>query len=248
MYRLRCALRPGMVLSRPLVLSDRHDAMFLQPGTVLTAKHISLLSGWEGAYVDGDVTHEVPVTLDSYITPILNDLYEYDGYTCRHSEGVASLAVSLGALTGMPDLEGLCHAGLLHDVGKCLISASIINKPGRLTDDEMSLIRHHPVASYNYARRLGCPAEICRGIIEHHERLDGSGYPYGIKDISWYGRILAIADVFDALTHKRSYHSAMSPKDALLMFTPDKYDKDIYSLLSDCALFDNISGGDDNDS
>jgi len=109
-------------------------------------------------------------------------------------------------------------AFFLHDLGKVRVDPAIINKPGRLTEEEMSKMRIHPYQSYKILEESGHLSHECKVItMQHHEREDGSGYPRRLKgdEIHDYARICCIADVYDALTAVRSYKKALSPFDAL---------------------------------
>ncbi|HUE84811.1 MAG TPA: HD domain-containing phosphohydrolase [Vicinamibacterales bacterium] len=139
-----------------------------------------------------------------------------DGYTHRHSERVAAFAVRLAHQLGWPPDE--CSvielSGLLHDVGKIGISDAILNKPGKLTDEEFAEVRRHPGHGAAILSNIKSAkvAKLLPGVKYHHERWDGTGYPDGLKgeDIPVFGRVLAVADFVDALTSDRSYRTALS--------------------------------------
>lgn len=148
------------------------------------------------------------------------DVKDYDNYTYTHSMYVGILSALIAIqlkLTRTQQLD-LCTCGLLHDTGKLDIALDIINKPSKLTDEEFSLIKKHPD---NAVERLGhnrsFSQAVLGGIRTHHERYDGSGYPMGLKgeEIPLYGRILALADVYDALTSQRAYRKAWSSSEAI---------------------------------
>lgn len=151
--------------------------------------------------------------------PVLHsvmDIRDYDGYTYSHSLYVGIIAVIVGkALKLAPaQLDDLATAGILHDLGKLDISPMIINKPGALTREEYELIKEHPLRAVERLRRgMSCGEKVVQGIITHHEHYDGSGYPGGLSEgeIPLYGKILAIADVYDALSSRRSYRQAWTP-------------------------------------
>jgi putative nucleotidyltransferase with HDIG domain len=142
-----------------------------------------------------------------------------DPYTARHSEKVASYAVQLAHALGLPtsDCERIRLAGLLHDVGKVALERSVLHKPGKLTDDEWIQVRRHPTLSAHIIAGVGRFAAFLPGVREHHERYDGTGYPDGLAgdDISLDGRILAIADAYDAMTSDRSYRAALGHSEAI---------------------------------
>ncbi|MDQ7836459.1 MAG: HD-GYP domain-containing protein [Humidesulfovibrio sp.] len=146
----------------------------------------------------------------------------FDEYTYTHSINVSILAVLLGKRMGL-DRAALLKiglAGLLHDVGKARLPAKILNKPGRLSETEFHAVKGHSMWSHDLLKQQGdMPRDILRAVAEHHERHDGSGYPRGLQghEISLFSRIIAVADVFDALTSKRAYKDAMPPAQALSM-------------------------------
>jgi diguanylate cyclase (GGDEF)-like protein/putative nucleotidyltransferase with HDIG domain len=142
-----------------------------------------------------------------------------DQYTQGHCERVAALACGLAARTGMDEqsLFWFRIGALLHDVGKLVIPAEVLNKAGRLTEEEWTLMRRHPVAGVEMLADVEFPWDV-RPIVEsHHERWDGAGYPHQLSGeaIPLVARILCIADVYDALTSGRSYKKAMSHSDAM---------------------------------
>ena len=146
----------------------------------------------------------------------------FDEYTYTHSINVSILAVLLGKHLDLdkPALLKLGLAGMYHDVGKAKIPESILNKPGKLSESEFQAMKAHPLEGYRIMRgQADLDPEILRAVVEHHERHDGSGYPRGLKaqDIGRFSRIIAVVDVYDALTSKRVYKDAIAPAKALGM-------------------------------
>jgi putative two-component system response regulator len=141
-----------------------------------------------------------------------------DAYTQGHTERVSQFALVVGHHLGMSDEEqnALFKGGILHDIGKIAIPDSILNKPGRLTDDELLTIRTHPDRGEKICKPLNSIRSALEVIRYHHEKLDGSGYPDRLAgdEIPLVARIMAIVDVYDALTTNRSYRSAMSSEKA----------------------------------
>lgn len=158
-----------------------------------------------------------------------------DGYTHRHSERVAAFAGRIAKELGKDDeeIEVVTLSALLHDVGKVGVPESILNKPGRLTDDEFAEIKKHPVHGVTILSHIKSPRfeAILPGVRHHHEKWDGSGYPDGLsgRDIPFLGRLLAVADVLDALSSNRSYREGLGfdrtveiiQEDAGTHFDPD---------------------------
>ncbi|MDD3428673.1 MAG: HD-GYP domain-containing protein [Oscillospiraceae bacterium] len=156
---------------------------------------------------------------DQYLVNII-DIKDYDTYTYSHSMFVSILSVLIGTQLGYnkQQLSELALCGLMHDIGKLDIPLEIINKTTALTDEEFALIRQHPQKSIDRLRPCrSMPQRVLNGIACHHEKYDGTGYPRGLdgENIPIYGRILALADVFDALTSQRSYRKAWAPCDTL---------------------------------
>lgn len=150
------------------------------------------------------------------IFPLLNKIKSYDFYTYEHLLNVALLAVNIGKwLKYSPkQLEQLAYAGVLHDIGKMKVSQSILNKPASLEPEEYEQMKQHAILGYHELINIeGIDKDVCIGVVMHHEREDGSGYPQGLKgeDIHPYGKILAIADVYDAMTSNRVYHRKENP-------------------------------------
>lgn len=148
-----------------------------------------------------------------------------DRYTQGHCERVADFACALAARVGMDErsLFWFRIGALLHDVGKLLIPAEVLNKPGRLDDEEWALVRRHPEAGVELLAGIDFPWDVRPIVLSHHERWDGRGYPHGLagEGIPLVARILTVADVYDALTSERSYKPAMSHADALAVMRRD---------------------------
>ncbi len=142
-----------------------------------------------------------------------------DAYTHGHSFRVAKYAMTIGGQLGLnsQQLNDLEIAGYMHDLGKIGISELILCKPGKLTHEEFCLIQKHPVFTDKILQPIKLPIHILEGAAQHHERMDGTGYPNGLAgaNISLFGRIIAVADVFDALTSKRTYREALPVEEAL---------------------------------
>lgn len=147
----------------------------------------------------------------------IHNMNREGSYLLHHSLHVAILAGLMGRWLHWPReyRERLLLAGLLHDVGKLKISDDILNKPGKLTSAEMDIVRRHSAYSAEILANCGLAgeADIMAGVLQHHERGDGSGYPSGIKKdiISPFGKILAILDIYDAMAANRAYARKVSP-------------------------------------
>jgi putative nucleotidyltransferase with HDIG domain len=141
-----------------------------------------------------------------------------DPFLRGHAQRVCRLAVAIASHLGIRDssLETVRVAALLHDVGKIDLPNDVLNKPAKLTDEEFAVVQEHPERGYEMLCSTPTLQKAAAGVRSHHERLDGSGYPDGLEgdEIPMEARIVAVADVWDALTSQRSYRDAMSKEDA----------------------------------
>ena len=143
-----------------------------------------------------------------------------DLYTAGHQQRVASLAVAIARNLGLPEaqIEGLKLAAIIHDVGKIEIPSDILNKPGRLSDLQVQLVHGHAQAGYDIIKGIDFPWPIAQIVWQHHERIDGSGYPQGLKDeaILPEAKILMVADVVEAMMSHRPYRPGLGVEAALI--------------------------------
>ncbi len=160
----------------------------------------------------------------------LHILYQQNEYLLQHSLNVAVIAGILGRWMGFSgqQLHGVILAGLLHDIGKTQIPHEILIKPGKLSDGELAVIRTHPVEGYKLLRKSDLlPLGVLSGVLEHHERLDGTGYPLKlrIEKIHPFAQIVAVADIYDAMTSDRPYRAKLSPFAATDILVHDMFQK-----------------------
>jgi putative nucleotidyltransferase with HDIG domain len=192
-------------------------------------------------YAQGIARHERhPATLgfDSVLDPstqnhpkrafsgrMLKEIQEYrvllngSCWTAGHSERVASFAekIAIELKLSQDGARSLSALAVLHDIGKVALPQQILDKRAPLSDEEFALVRTHPEKGLQIIANTPFPEEVKAGILYHHERWDGSGYPCGLekRDIPHYARIIAVADVFDSLTYDRPYRKGCSPERAL---------------------------------
>lgn len=142
-----------------------------------------------------------------------------DPYTAGHQRSVADLARAIGKQMGISKntIDGIRMAGSVHDLGKMSIPAEILSHPGKLNKIEMTLVQNHPKTGYNILKDIKFPWPVAKIVLQHHERMDGSGYPQGMKgeDILLEARILAVADVVEAMDSHRPYRPALGIEAAL---------------------------------
>ena len=175
-------------------------------------------------------------SIEHVLISMANTVEAKDIYAQGHSLRVSDMAVALGKKMDLSEeeIDALHLGGILHDIGKISVPGEILNRPGKLTPDELEIVKTHPDASCNMCfplqKSLGLALDVIR---HHHEKLDGSGYPDGLKEdeISVIARIAAIVDIFDALISNRPYRSAMSRKEAFAVLREEtnegKLDKKI---------------------
>ncbi|AEX84527.1 phosphohydrolase [Marinitoga sp. 1135] len=190
------------------------------------------------------VYDDLSSTIKGLIQAVATAIDLRDNYTHTHSKNVSVLAVEIAKKLGYNDsfIEELEIAGLLHDVGKIGIPDNILNKPSKLTDEEYEIIKSHTIIGANLLSDIDFLSKnIPLGALEHHEKNDGSGYPTGKKgnEISLFGKILAVVDIYDALTAKRIYKEPW-PKEKVLKILekdcPKKFDCEIVEALKETVM------------
>lgn len=172
-----------------------------------------------------------------HILNMLQSTRRYDDLTYIHSLNVSLICSVFGAWLRLPpdDMQTLTLAGLLHDIGKIKIPESIIKKPSKLTDIEYITVKMHTVKGYNILKDKNVDEKIANAALMHHERYDGSGYPNGLSGsrIDDFAKIIAIADVYDAMTSARIYRGPICPFEVIELFEKEGYQKyDPHYLLT----------------
>lgn len=199
-------------------LKNCFDAYLSDGGTVnkeeLLSKSISLVSPKQ-------------TTLDVF--DMLHNMRQVNDSTYAHSLNVAIISRIIGKWLHFSneELDTLTLAGLLHDIGKTKIPDEVLNKDGKLTDEEFQMIRNHPKYGYDILKSQPLNSHIKKAALMHHERCDGSGYPMGLtmEEIDDYALIIAIADVYDAMTAARSYRAPLCPFEVIAEFEKDGLQK-----------------------
>ena len=195
-------------------LKNCFDAYLSDGGTVnkeeLLSKTISLVNPKQ-------------TTLDVF--DMLHNMRQVNDSTYAHSLNVAIISRIIGKWLHFSneELDTLTLAGLLHDIGKTKIPDEVLNKDGKLTDEEFQMIRNHPKYGYDILKSQPLNSHIKKAALMHHERCDGSGYPMGLtmEEIDDYALIIAIADVYDAMTAARSYRAPLCPFEVIAEFEKD---------------------------
>jgi putative two-component system response regulator len=172
-------------------------------------------------------------TLEDTIRALASAVELRDPYTAGHQRRVSDLSCAIASELGLSSdqIDGLRLAGLVHDVGKIRVPAEILSWPNQLSELDYNLIKAHPQAGYDIMKTISFPYPVARIVLQHHERIDGSGYPSGLKrdQILIEARILAVADVVEAIASHRPYRAALGITHALdeisnksdILFDPD---------------------------
>ncbi|MBQ4067646.1 MAG: HD-GYP domain-containing protein [Lachnospiraceae bacterium] len=172
----------------------------------------------------------------SSMLDMLNCMQGYDDLTYVHSMNVALISNVMAGWLGMSeeDTKILTLAGLLHDIGKVRIPVEIVSKPGKLTDEEYAIIKSHPQLGYDILKDMHIDERIKKAALMHHERCDGRGYPNKLKgdEIDDFAKIIAIADVYDAMTADRCYRKGMCPYTVIGHFESEKSVYDVRYLMA----------------
>jgi PAS domain S-box-containing protein/putative nucleotidyltransferase with HDIG domain len=176
-------------------------------------------------------------TLDGTVKALATTIEMRDPYTAGHQKRVVQLASMIAEEMGLPKdrVEGIRVMGFLHDIGKIVVPAEILSKPGKLTEYEFQFIKAHAQAGYDILKDIELPWPVATAIIQHHEKLDGSGYPRGLsgEEIILEARILCVADVMEAMASHRPYRPALGVDVALEEITKEKgtlYDPEVVDI------------------
>ncbi len=174
--------------------------------------------------------------MDGIILAMVQTLEARDPYTAGHQRRVTLLARAIAQEMGInkDQLEGLRMAGMIHDIGKIYVPSEILSKPSKLTEAEFQIIKTHPQVGYDILKNIEFPYPVADIVLQHHEKLDGSGYPQGLsgKDILQEAKILCVADVVEAMSSRRPYRPALGIEKTLteikakrgVLFDPEAVD------------------------
>jgi HD-GYP domain-containing protein (c-di-GMP phosphodiesterase class II) len=178
--------------------------------------------------------HQLRRVMTGFIQAIALTVESRDPYTAGHQHRAADLACAIATEMNLSpeQIECIQMAGIIHDLGKIYIPAEILNKPGPLNELEFTFIKNHPEVAFDIIEKIEFPWPIDQIILQHHERMDGSGYPFGLKgrDIKLEARILMVADVVEAMTSHRPYRTAFTLEQALAEIDEKRellYDADV---------------------
>ncbi len=192
-----------------------------------------------------NITHSLmhAISENDAVAMNIDALKVSDEYTFKHSVDVATMAMIIARKSGMSEVEiyQIGVAGLLHDVGKSQIPNEILNKAGKLTEEEFTIMKNHTLFGYKILKeKSGIPSEIMAGVLQHHEKINGRGYPLKLtgKQISSYAKVLSVADIYDALVTERPYKKGFSAHDALemIMAMTEELDVDYMRSFIDTVI------------
>jgi PAS domain S-box-containing protein/putative nucleotidyltransferase with HDIG domain len=170
--------------------------------------------------------HLMSVSLHQMIETLANVIVARDSYTAGHQKRVANLASAIAAKLNLPlhTIEGIELSALIHDIGKIAVPAEILTKPSKLSSFELAMLRNHVQTGYDILKNMNFPWNLAQIILEHHERVDGSGYPNGLKgdSICEEARIIAVADTVEAISSDRPYRKSKGIEAALEEITMNR--------------------------
>ena len=221
------AINSGYVFR--LLMKPCHDQDMQQALNDAIAQHHLIQNQYEL-----EALQKLKIALDGIVSGFVALVEARDPYTAGHQKKVTNLALAIADTLGMEDetKESLRLGSMVHDIGKVYVPAEFLNKPAKLTDAEMTIIKTHPVVGYNILQHVEFPWPVSKIVLQHHERLDGSGYPNGLcrQEILPESQILAVADVVDAMTSHRPYRAGLGIDTALSevqKYENVQYDRDI---------------------
>jgi HD-GYP domain-containing protein (c-di-GMP phosphodiesterase class II) len=222
-YESQDSMNAGFVLSGKLY--HMNSKSFIMPGEYYIFKNLkethymSVEEKTRVLVVRKKCIFKEQVSVINKITSYMDKIQQKDCYTDDHCNRTGNLAVKLAIEMGVSEkiIENILYAGKIHDVGKIRIPSEVLNKPGKLSEEEFDLIKKHPQYGYDIIMESISNKEFANIILQHHEKIDGSGYPNGLKgdQICMEAKIIAVADCYDAMTSDRPYRAALSKDTAI---------------------------------
>jgi len=230
-------MHQGETIGALTIISDTRDAFLDEEVSFLTEVVNDIALGVKSQRMEKDLEKsyfKVQRMLDSTVQALASVAEKRDPYTAGHQRRVSQLACAIAGELGLAaeETNEIRTAALLHDIGKISVPAEILSKPGKLTEVEFSIIRAHPQSGYEIIKTTEFPDCVAQMILQHQERMDGSGYPQGLggEDIILGARILAVADVVEAMVSHRPYRPALGIGAALEEISNNKsrlYDSEV---------------------
>lgn len=224
-----------------LKVQDRKSVSISESVRARVAEGVSYLYSNTDSETLADATKDIANDLmkaideNDAIAVDISTLKVSDEYTFKHSVDVATMSMIVAKKLGMSheEIYDIGIAGLLHDIGKSKIPNEILNKPGRLTDEEFDIMKQHSVFGYRILQeKKDIKESIKMAVLQHHEKINGNGYPLGVgvAQITPFAKILSVVDIYDALVTERPYKEGFSPRDAVEMLMAMTAELDIVSL------------------
>jgi len=223
-------LRVQKFISAPLIVGDQVIGVFSIQSDILTQENVPTATAFadqlSSAWNKIGLLHNLRKTVEGTIHAIAATVEVRDPYTAGHQGRVADLAVAISKEMGLSkdQIESIRMAGLIHDLGKINVPAEILSKPGTLSELEFNLIKTHPQVGFDLLKEIEFPWPIAEMVLQHHEKMDGSGYPQGLKgeDILLEARILTVADIVEAISSHRPYRPSLGIEKALAQIKKDR--------------------------
>lgn len=206
---------------------------------------LNLLTNCSENQEDTRIKEEVAKILNGAVAVITTIGRMCDPYTASHQQRVSQLACAIGEKLSLTEfqIQGIRVAGLLHDIGKIAVPNTILTKYGAINDYEFGIIKNHPKNGYKILSKLNFPWPISKIVLQHHERIDGSGYPIGLfdHDILFETKVIAVADVVEAICSHRPYRNALGIEQAISEIYENRgtlYDDDVVRACLNVLLDD----------
>ena len=217
-------------ISAPLIVEDQVIGVFSVQSDNLTHEDVPVATAFSHQLADAwnktKLVQNLRKTVEGIINAIAATVEARDPYTAGHQKRVADLAASIAREMRLSEhqIEGIRMAGTIHDLGKVQVPAEILSKPGKISDLEYGIIKTHPQVGFDLLKGIEFPWPITKMVLQHHEKMDGSGYPHGLKgdEILLDARILAVADVVEAISSHRPYRPALGIEKGLDQIVQDK--------------------------
>lgn len=248
------------IICQPYECKDSINVVFVMGGKLYhTNSKAYVMAGDYYTFKDLDITHhfsvvedtkllmirkksflEKQITMTNQMSDIIHKIQLKDKYTEDHCNNTGNLAVEIATHLRLSEdiIQNVLYASKIHDIGKIDIPGEVLNKAGKLTKAEFQLMKKHPQTGYEIVMREIANEDIARVVLEHHERIDGSGYPKGLKgdEICMEAKVILVADSFDAMMSDRPYRKAMKYQEAideLRAYSGRWYEKDIVEALAE---------------
>jgi len=224
------SLHASKSIVAPLIVEGVVIGLFSVQSDYLRAEDVPIFTVFSdqltGAWKKVELLQDLKKTIDGTILTIAATVEMRDPYTAGHQTRVAELATAIAVEMHLSaeQIESIHMAGIIHDLGKINVPAEILSKPGKISDLEFEIIKTHPKVGYDLLKRIEFPWPIAQIVYQHHEKMDGSGYPQGLKgeEIMIEARILCVADIVEAMSSHRPYRPSLGIDKALAQIKNDR--------------------------